>query len=195
MDIIPLMRRELTEIVKGFEHAQARLERLAESLDDERWGKRNDPARWSPGECIAHLNMTSEAYIPRFRKALEEARQLPKHRTGRYKRDFLGWLFAKMVGPQPSVGGKLIGKVKTTPDFVPTGNHPKQQTLAQFKRNQDTLIAIVREGDGLALDEVMIRSPFGEKISYNCYAAFMILPRHEERHLGQAERVWSTRVS
>lgn len=189
------MRRELTEIIKGFEHAQARLERLAENLPDAQWGKRSDPARWSPAECVAHLNMTSEAYIPRLRKAIEDARQLPQHRVGRYKRDFLGWLFAKMVGPQPSVGGKLIGKVKTTADFVPTGNHPKQQTLAQFKRDQDELIAIVREGDGLALDEVKIRSPFGEKISYNCYSAFTILPRHQERHLGQAERVWNTPAS
>ena len=186
------MRRELTEVIKAFEHAQARLETLADNLDDERWGKRNDPARWSPGECIAHLNLTSEAYIPRFRKALEEARQLPRHRSGKYKRDFLGRLFAMMVGPQPSIAGRRIGKVKTTADFVPTGSHPKQQTLARFKRDQDELIAIVREGDGLALDKVMIRSPFGEKISYNCYSAFTILPPHQERHLGQAGRVWDS---
>lgn len=186
------MRRELTEIVKAFEQAQARLESLSENLDDERWGKRSDPARWAPAECVAHLNLTSEAYIPRFRKALEEARQLPHHRTGRYKRDFLGGLFAMMVGPQPKVAGIRIGKVKTTADFVPTGNYPRQQILAQFKRDQDELIAIVRESDGLAIDKVMIRSPFGEKISYNCYSAFTIIPRHQERHLGQAERVWNT---
>ena len=186
------MRRELTEIVKGFEHAQARLEALAENLTDERWGARNDPARWSPAECVAHLNLTSEAYIPLLRKALEQARQVPQHRAGRYRRELLGALFATMMGPLPSIGRMRIGKVKTTADFVPTGNHPKQLILAQFKRDQDQLIAIVREGDGLALDKVMIRSPFGGKISYNCYTAFTILPRHQERHLDQAERVWNT---
>ena len=187
------MRRELTDIVRGFEHAQARLEALANNLDDDRWAKRSDPARWSPAECVAHLNLTSEAYIPLFRKALEQARQLPHHRSGRYKRDPLGWLFATMVGPLPSIGGMRIGRVKTTADFVPTGNHPKQQILAQFKRLQDELIGIVREGDGLALDKVMIRSPFGGKIQYNCYSAFTILPPHQERHLDQAERVWGSR--
>ncbi len=185
------MRRELTEIVSDLEHAQARLEKLAENLQDDLWGKRSDPTRWSAAECVAHLNLTSQAYLPLIRKAIEEARQLPRPRRGPYRRDFLGWMFATMTGPLPSVGKIRIGRVKTTPKFVPTGNHPKQQALAQFKRDQDDLIAMVREGDGLALDQVLIRSPFGGKIRYNCYSAFTILPRHQERHLDQAERAWS----
>ena len=185
------MRRELTQIVRGFEHAQARLEKLAENLSDDRWAKRNDPASWSPGECIAHLNLTSGAYLPLIRKAIEEARQLPHPRRGPYKRDFLGFVFATMNGPLPSIGRRSIGRVKTMADFVPTGNHPKQQVLAQFKRDQDELIGMVREGDGLALDNVLIRSPFGGKIRYNCYSAFTILPRNQERHLQQAEHVWA----
>ncbi len=184
------MRRELSQVIRDFEHAQTRLEKLAENVPDDRWTKRNDPARWSAAECVAHLNLTSAAYLPLIRKAIEEARQLPRPRRGPYKRDFLGWMFATMTGPLPSIGRARIGRVKTTADFVPTGNHPKQLVLAQFKRDQDQLIAMVHEGDGLALDKVLIRSPFGGKIRYNCYSAFTILPRHQERHLQQAERVW-----
>jgi len=109
----------------------------------------------------------------------------------RYRKDFAGSFFAMMVGPLPMLGKIRIGKVKTTNDFVPTGTHPKQETLATFKRDQDTIIDLVREGDGLPLDRVKIKSPFGEKISYNCYSAFVILHRHEQRHLDQAQLVWS----
>lgn len=185
------MGGELTEIVRELEHAEARLETLAENLPDELWGKRNDPTSWSAAECVAHLNLTSEAYLPLIRKAIEEARQLPRPRRGPYKRDFLGWMFATMTGPLPSMGRIRIGRVKTTAAFVPTGSQPKPQGLAQFKRDQNELIVLVREGDGLALDKVLIRSPFGGKIRYSCYSAFTILPRHQERHLDQAERVWS----
>lgn len=183
------MHQQLSDIIAGFDHAQARLERLADKIPDDRWNMRNDPARWSVAECIAHLNLTSEAYIPRIRKALEHARRLPAFR-GKYHRDIIGWVFAKMTGPLPKIGGKRIGRVKTTAPFVPRGDHPKQLTLAEFKRLQMELISLVRESDGLAIDKTKIQSPFGEKISYNTYSTFRILAPHQERHLQQAEAVW-----
>ena len=68
---------------------------------------------------------------------------------------------------------------------------PKNVILAEFKRLQMLLSGMVREGDELALDKVMITSPFGGKIRYNCYSAFVMIPRHQERHLEQAELVWA----
>ena len=184
------MNQQLASLIAQLEHAQARLDRLGDLVPDDRWSKRRDSSSWSVGECVAHLNLTSEAYIPRIRKAIEQARALP-HKENSYGRDVLGWLFGKMVGPLPTIGKARIGKVKTTPAFVPSGNFPKQQLLAEFKRLQLELMRLVRECDGLQIDKVKITSPFGEKIQYNCYSALVLLPRHEERHLQQAELVWS----
>jgi hypothetical protein len=185
------MQRQLAEIVRGFERAQKRLESLAERLPEQAWTERTDPARWSVGECVAHLNMTSAAYIPRMHKAIAEARGLSAPRVKKYHRDPIGWMFSFMVGPLPSVGRMRIGRVKTMPPFVPTGRQPVGTTLAEFKRYQDELIGMLREADGLPLDKVKITSPFGERIQYSCYSAFVIQPRHQERHLDQAELVWS----
>ena len=91
-----------------------------------------------------------------------------------------------MIGPLPAVGKIKIGRVRTPAAFVPSGDLPKQLVIAEFRRFQDELVGIVREGDGMALDKVWTKSPFGEKISYSCYSAFVILPRHQERHLNQA---------
>ncbi|HZI99434.1 MAG TPA: hypothetical protein VFD22_02145, partial [Gemmatimonadaceae bacterium] len=84
-----------------------------------------------------------------------------------------------------------VGRVKTTAGFIPSGSFPKQQTLAEFKRLQLELVGMVKESDGLAIDKVSIASPFGEKIHYNVYSTYVILPRHEERHIQQAELVWA----
>jgi hypothetical protein len=184
------MNQQLASLIAQLEHAQARLDRLGDLVPDDRWSTRRDSSSWSVGECVAHLNLTSEAYIPRIRKAIEQARTLP-HKENSYRRDVLGWFFGKMVGPLPKIGKARIGKVKTTPAFVPTGNFPKPQLLAEFKRLQLELMRLVRECDGLQIDKVKITSPFGEKIQYNCYSALVLLPRHEERHLQQAELVWS----
>jgi len=183
------VQQQLSDIIGDFEHAQRRLDQLAQVIGDDRWNVRNDPARWSVAECVAHLNLTGAAYVPRIRKAIEEARTMPRY-DGKYRRDFIGWLFAVMTGPLPKVGRTRIGKVKTTAPFVPTGDHPKQLTLAEFKRLQLELMGMVKECDGLAIHKTKIQSPFGEKISYNTFSTFHILTQHEERHLQQAEGVW-----
>jgi len=185
------MHSQIAGIVNAFGHAQERLDRLVDLIPEERWAVRNDPARWSAGECIAHLNLTNAAYVPRIRKALEEARKLPRVVGGSYKRDMFGKLFAMMVGPLPKLGKARVGRVKTTAGFIPSGSFPKQQTLAEFKRLQLELVGMVKESDGLAIDKVSIASPFGEKIHYNVYSTYVILPRHEERHIQQAELVWA----
>lgn len=186
------MQRQLADIVKGFKRAESRLEKLADNIPDAAWEERTEPDRWSVAECVAHLNLTSEAYTPRLRAAIAEAKNMNAPKQSKYSRDFTGALFGLVVGPIPMLGKIRLGRVKTKPDFVPTGSNPKQDTLAKFKKDQDALIELVREGDGCPLDKVKIKSPFGDKISYNCYSAFVILDRHEHRHLDQALLVWSS---
>jgi hypothetical protein len=183
------MKRQLSQIITQLDEAEKRVEKLGDVIPDAVWTQRNDPSRWSVAECIAHLNLTTDAYLPRVRKAIAEARQLPPA-AGQYKRDTLGAMFSAMVGPLPSIGRFRFGRVKTAAAFVPKGDQPKNVSLAEFRRLQMLLSDLVRESDGLAIDRVMITSPFGEKIRYSCYSAFVILARHQMRHLDQAELVW-----
>ena len=63
------MHPQLAAIVADFERARSRMHRIATATPEERWAARPDPARWSVAECIAHLNLTSRAYIPLLRDA------------------------------------------------------------------------------------------------------------------------------
>lgn len=181
------MHPQLEAIVASFESADTRLHRLADRLPDARWTSRPGPNHWSAAECIEHLSLTSNAYIPLFRRALESAASKPRNATRHYRRDFLGWLFSAMVGPMPRLGKTRLGKVKTTPDFVPQAKVDRAEAVAEFDRLQSELIGLTGQADGFPLEEMMIVSPFGGKIRYNFYAALRILPRHQERHLAQAE--------
>ena len=62
-------------------------------------------------------------------------------------------MFAALVGPLPKIGKMRIGRVKTMPGFVPSGDLPKQTLLAEFKKLQMQLAAMARESDGLAIDK------------------------------------------
>jgi len=185
------MHPQLTAIVADFERAQARLHRLVERVPADKWGARADPQSWSVGECVAHLNLTSRAFLPLIRRGLDDARTLGLPAPARYRRDLVGWLLTKVVGP-PSPLMRRFSKVKTSPAFVPSGGAPREATVAEFDALQQEQIALTREGNGLPLERVRVPSPFDARVQYNLYSALLVLPAHQHRHIEQAERVWGS---
>lgn len=184
---------QLAAIVAQFEAAQARLHRLLPTVPADRWSVRADPARWSVAECVAHLNLTGQVYLPLLRAAWAEARALGAPVPERYRRDLAGWLLSFAVGPMPRLGRWAFGRTRTIAAFVPSGDLPRERVVAEFDRLQAEQIALTRAADGLALDAVRITSPFKAKLKYNGYSCLVILPRHQHRHLWQAEQVWQDR--
>ena len=84
--------------------------------------------------------------------------------------------------------GFKVGKVATPPPFVPGSDLERASVCREFHRWQEEELQLVREAAGLAIDRVKIESPFAPGVFYNGYSALLILPRHELRHLVQAER-------
>ena len=136
-------------------------------------------------ECVGHLNLTSEAFLPPVWAALAEGRRSGRTAPRRYRRDPIGWLLWRMVGPP------VRYRMKTTAAFVPLSNLPLGRLLADFDRLQREQIEAVQDADGLDLGRLWVRSPFNPRIRYNAYSCLTILPRHQHRHLWQAEQVWS----
>ena len=184
------MHNELKTILNQFDAVQARLHRLADNMTETRWAERADPARWSVAECVAHLNLTSRAYLPLIREALEDASRRDEPPPARYRRDALGWMLSLAMGPVRRIGRLRLGAVRTIPEFVPEGGLPKAQLVAEFDRLQEQQTAFVREADGRPINRVWVISPFDERLRYSLYSTFVILPRHQLRHIVQAERVW-----
>lgn len=191
------MHPQLARIVQELQAAQNRLHHLAKTVPEERWSARSTPGAWSVGECVAHLNITSQMFIPRLRAALADERFRGVPGPSRYHRDLSGWLIGLVAGPLPRFRGKRIGRVKTGASFVPTGDASRSATVAEFDRLQDDLTAIVRDADGRPIQRMRIKSPFDPRgrIGYNVYSAFVALPRHQQRHLDQADEVWLPRSS
>jgi hypothetical protein len=179
------MHPQLAAIADEFEAALRRLRQLAQDTPGSWWTKRADPDRWSIGECVAHLNLTSRAYLPLMRQALDEGKSLPRHPLGRrYRRDFTGWMLWRMAGPPVR-----FAKVRTAAAFVPAAEAPREETLAEFERLQEEQVECVRAAEGTPLGRLRITSPFDPRVKYNLYSCLTILPRHQHRHLWQAEQV------
>ncbi len=160
------MQIQLASIIDQFDAAQDRVHRLAEDLTEEQWAERNDPARWSVAECVAHLNLTGQAYLPLIGVAVDEAREPQKPPLRRYRRDLLGWMLSAAIGPVPRIGRFRLGAIRTTPAFMPERVLPRTQLVAEFDRLQREQMGLVREADGYAIDRVWMTSPFDRRLRY-----------------------------
>ena len=175
------MNRQLTAVVRDLEAAQERLDRLARDTHSRMWNTRPAPERWSPAECVAHLNLSSAAILPVVRAGIDSARTQPG-RASHYRRDVAGWLVSHLIAPSRGV------KLRTAARFVPAPEHEVPALLREFAGWQAELAACARAADGLPIDQVTVTSPFDARLSYNLYAALTLVPRHQHRHLLQAER-------
>jgi len=175
------MRVELAAIEQEFQSALARVHDLRARVPPEAWNRRLAPERWSPGECVAHLNLASAAMVPLVQAGIEEARRKGGPAPRRYRRGFMGWLVWKGLSE-----GRRFG-TKTIPAWVPSGDRHPDQLVAEFERWQTIVIDCVRAADGLPIDKVKITSPIDARVRYNVFAALSIIARHQHRHLWQAE--------
>ncbi|MBW3573009.1 MAG: DinB family protein [Gemmatimonadetes bacterium] len=180
------MHPQLQALTDEFGSARERLHRLQATVPAERWAERPAEGSWSVAECVAHLNLTSRAYVGPLREALARGRAEGGTAPERYRRDLLGWLIWRAVRPEARM------KARTSAAFVPTAGAPAVEIAAEFDRLQDEQMELVRMADGLPLGRLKIVSPFGPRLKYNVYSALTVLPAHQHRHLQQAERAWQS---
>jgi hypothetical protein len=182
------VQRQLAAIARDLESAETRVRSMYADLPGHQWHHRPAPDAWSAAECVAHLNLTSQALLPLVRDGLTEARNRGPVVARRYRRDPLGWLIWTVVAPS----GRF--KTRTVPAFTPSTAQAAESLVADFTRLQSELVACVHEAEGLSIDQVTLTSPFDARLRYNLYAALTVVPRHQRRHLLQAERAASAGV-
>lgn len=179
------MDPQLHEIVHDLQAVEQRLRRLHGWLPRHGWSQRPSPGQWSPAECVAHLNLTSQAVLPRLRDGLREAGMHADRSASPYRRDIVGWLIWTLIAPSNRL------RTRTVQAFVPSGDESPEGAIAEFALLQAAVIACVREAEGLPIDRVTLRSPFDGRVKCNLYAALTLIPRHQLRHALQAERAAS----
>ncbi|HEY0160650.1 MAG TPA: DinB family protein [Thermoanaerobaculia bacterium] len=174
----------LEEIEKELNEATRRAWTLVQSTDARLFTVRPDPASWSAAECISHLSISTESFLPVLRAALDDARQRGIIVKGKrkLKMDLLGRILRWFLEPP------IRKKTKTTAPFVPRSVRAKADAFGEFASLQQKLAELIIAARGIDLNRVKIVSPFDKRVKYNVFSAFRILVAHERRHLWQAEQ-------
>lgn len=176
------MHPQLASVIQELDSARDRLHALAGTIGEADWNRRPQPDRWSPAECVAHLALTAQAFLPLIDEALGRAYSRGSGVKRRLRRSIAGWLIWRGMGPPARF------RSKTASRFVPSSAIPKAESVQRLDELNDELADRVRRADGYPIDRVRLVSPFNRRVKYDVYSAFTILVRHEHRHLWQAEQ-------
>ena len=161
--------------------ATERARQLVESTDGRLFTVRPHPGSWSASECIAHLNISTELFLPVLQKSVDEAKQRGIKGTAKVSMDWIGALLRWFLEPP------VRSRLRTSAPFVPRAVRAKKESFAEFERLQSKLIEIVHQTRDLDLRRMKIVSPFDKRVKYNVFSAFRIVAAHQRRHLWQAE--------
>ena len=138
--------------------------------------------QWSAAECIAHLSVSTEMFLPVLRRVLDDARNRHLSGNGDPHMDVLGRILRWFLEPP------VRTRIKTTAAFVPKSIRAKSEALAEFAALQTQLTDLLRSANDLPIGKLKITSPFDSRVKYNVYSGFLILAAHQRRHLWQAEQ-------
>lgn len=139
---------------------------------------------WSVGECLSHLVNSNRLYLAKIENILNSfptgsGKDFP------YKQSFLGELITKGVDPSN------VKKTKTFKVFYPASSNIQKNIINEYVKSSEKLIELVSKMQHLDLKKIKLSSHVNILIRLNLGDPLIIIPKHDERHLNQAERVMS----
>ena len=162
------------------------LEELKKESEDQLFFK-PDANVWSAIECLEHMNLTYNHYLPRMIEKIN--RILEKNKKDdetSYKSGILGnILINSMTLNKDKVKLKMKTLKKTTPEMR---NKESSQTIGQLEKHIENLQKYLFKSEKLNWSTIKIDSLVGRAIRFKLGDCFMILTTHDYRHLTQARK-------
>jgi hypothetical protein len=172
----------ITGIERELNDATSRAWTLVRTTDPRLFTVRPNPNSWSAAECLSHLSISTEMFLPVLREALANAEAHGWRAKKAPKMDVLGRVLRWFLEPP------IRKRVTTAAPFVPRSVRAKAEAFGEFSRLQENLAEILRSAASLDLQRMRVVSPFDKRVKYNVYSAFRIITAHQRRHLWQAEQ-------
>lgn len=176
------LNEQLAEINGQLAKAAQRAHALVGDLRTYQLNLRPEPERWSIAECLVHLILFSEAFLPVIEAACERARGNSLLGQGPFKVDLIGRVLKLTLEPPARI------RLETTDPFKPIVVEPLDDILPRFLARQANLCFAIEQADGLDLNRIKVTSPVSSRIRYNLFSCFVLIAAHQRRHLWQAEQ-------
>jgi hypothetical protein len=149
------------------------------SIEQLRW--RPDVRGWSVGQCLDHLNLTLDLYLPKIDGAIVRGYRGDTRDVCKLC-DRAELQALQLLEPPVTVGGPA------PPETLPGAAIDPDWLVDSFHRTRDRYVDTVRRAAGLDLLGIRVVEPIYPAI-VSLGGTLALIAAHDRRHMCQAERV------
>lgn len=153
------------------------------TLTPEQLNYKKGPESWSILECIEHLNLYGDFYLPEIQQQILKAGKVSPDSV--FKSGWLGNYFANSM----KVKNGKVNKMKTFKDKNPLNSQLTVTTIDRFLKQQQLLASLLTQARTINLTATKTAISISKLIKLRLGDTFRFVVYHIERHLQQAERV------
>jgi hypothetical protein len=150
-------------------------------LSPEELNWKSEPESWSVLECIEHLNLYGDFYLPEIENRINHSQYAA---TSNFKSGWLGNYFAKSMLPR-----EKLNKMKTFKDKNPLGSQLDKATLERFIHQQKKTLDLLDKARKVSLSRTKTSVSISRWITLKLGDTFRVVIYHKQRHLVQAINV------
>lgn len=144
---------------------------------------RENEKSWSILECLEHLNLYGDFYIPEIQSVIQKA---TTKNDIVFKSGLLGNFFAESMLPKDK-----IKKMKTFKDKNPINSHLDNTIIDRFINQQIAMIGLLEKSRNISLNNEKTRISLTKYIRLKIGDTFRFVINHNIRHLKQIENIMS----
>jgi hypothetical protein len=161
--------------------ADQRATALAKTLSAQELNWKPRPDEWSIGQCLEHLCVSNEVYLPPM------ADSLVGHPRSPVQSITPGWLGRWFIRTYIEPSSKT--RRRRAPRKIAPTNHVDPSVLERFLRTNREARELVERAKNYDVNKIRFRNPFVPVIHFTVGTGLEVLSKHQQRHLLQAERV------
>lgn len=158
---------------------------FAESLllkTDAELNKRLTNESWSTLECLEHLNLYGNFYLPEIKDRIQ--RSTTTKATTEFKSGWLGNYFAQSMLPK-----EKLNKMKAFKSMNPFHSNLSKTTVTVFIDQQNQLLDLLNASRNVNLNKIKTSISITTLIKLKLGDTFRFLIYHNKRHIVQAQKV------
>lgn len=154
---------------------------LITGLTEEQLNWQPSPGGWSVGQCLEHLCITNEAYLPPITSAIGGKPDSPVEQIipGAFGR----WFLNNFIEPSPK------SKRMSAPRKIRPAARVGLSVIDRFLSGNKTYRELIVSVRGKNVNRIRFWNPLVPGIRFTVGTGLEIIAGHERRHLLQAERI------
>lgn len=169
------------QLISELDTSDQRAKELIAGLTAEQLNWHPTAGAWSIGQCLEHLCITNEIYVPAVASAVtSKAGPAVEEITPGW---FGRWFIRSFIEPSP------VTRRASAPRKIVPSSTVELSVLERFLRGNLDVRQLISDTSGCDVNRIRFANPFVPLLRFTVGTGLKIICGHQRRHLLQAERV------